>query len=127
MTDAAYSIAFPFGFAADGTTAEVGRADHVTDLLEQLLFTRQGERLLRPAMGCGLPDLLFAPASPETAEAARMTIQVAVLEHLAREIELTGLDVRPEGSSLRIDIAYRIRATGDAGHARFDAETGADG
>lgn len=124
MTDSAYSIAFPYAFAADGLTARVDRAAHVTDLLEQLLFTRQGERLLRPTLGCGLPDLLFGPASPETAEAARMTIQVAVQEYLSREIELTALDVQAVDAALIIDIAYMIRATGEDGTASFRAEIG---
>jgi Bacteriophage baseplate protein W len=124
MTDSGYSISFPYGFGADGLAARVDRTTHIGDLLEQLLFTRQGERLVRPTLGCGLPDLLFGPASPETAEAARLTIQVAVQEFLSREIELTALDVRAEESALIIDISYVVRATGEDGTASFRAETG---
>ena len=35
---------FPYRFGADGLTARTTRIDHVRDLLEQLLFTRPGER-----------------------------------------------------------------------------------
>ncbi|MEM9779131.1 MAG: GPW/gp25 family protein [Pseudomonadota bacterium] len=121
MTQTIYTD-FPYRFAADGVTARTSRADHIRDLIEQLLFTRQGERLTRPTFGCGLQDLLFGPLNDEVAAAARMTIEVAVQEHLSRQITLTGLDVRAEASALRIDLAYRLVGTGEEAQATIMAE-----
>ena len=45
--------------------------EHVRDLIEQLLFTSPGERVMRPDFGCGLLDLVFAPNSPELASTPR--------------------------------------------------------
>lgn len=120
----AYPIDYPFRFGGDGMTARAARADHIRDLIEQLLFTRKGERLARPTLGCGLPDLLFGPLGPETAAAARMTIQLALQEFLSREIEVTALEVRAVDAALLIDIAYRIIATGDEGALSLTAEAG---
>ncbi|MFC6638166.1 hypothetical protein ACFQDR_13300 [Sulfitobacter sediminilitoris] len=33
---------FPYRFAGDGITVRTGYEDHIRDLIEQLLFTRQG-------------------------------------------------------------------------------------
>lgn len=124
--NATYAMDYPYHFGADGMTARTDRADHVRDLIEQLLFTRQGERLTRPSLGCGLPDLLFGPLGPETVTAAQLTVQVALQEHLSRQIELVALDVRAEESALLIDISYRILATGEEAELslRADAEAG---
>jgi phage baseplate assembly protein W len=113
---------FPYRFGTDGLTARTTRADHVRDLLEQLLFTRPGERLTRPQFGCGLQDLLFGPLSPEIVAAARMSIDLAVQQHMAREVTDVGVAVRMEGSALLIDIAYRLIATGHEGVASLRAE-----
>lgn len=123
MTDLdTYATDYPFHFGADGLTARTSRTDHIRDLIEQLLFTRQGERLTRPTLGCGLPDLLFAPLGDATVTAAQMTIRVAIQQFLSAQIELVALDVRAEDSALLIDIAYRILATGDEASLSLKAE-----
>lgn len=116
-----YTMDFPYRFAGDGMTARTGYEDHIRDLIEQLLFTRQGERLVRPALGCGLSDLLFGPLSDDVAAAARSTIQVAFQEFLAAQIELRTLDVRAEDSALLIDIGYSIVRTGEEGRMSLTA------
>lgn len=118
----AYAMDYPYNFAADGMTARTGRADHMRDLIEQLLFTRQGERLGRPTLGCGLPDLLFGTLNDDVATAARMTIQVALQEFLSRQIEVIALAVHIDGSALLIDLTYRILNTGDEARMKLRAE-----
>lgn len=122
MTHVPAYVDFPYRFAADGMTARTTRADHIRDLIEQLLFTRPGERLMRPTFGCGLANMLFAPLGPEQAAAARMAIQLALQEHMSREIELVSLDVKAEESTLLVDIAYRLRSTGEGATAHLVAE-----
>lgn len=113
---------YPYRFGADGLTARTTRADHVRDLLEQLLFTRPGERLTRPQLGVGLSDLLFGPLSDDVAAAARMVVQLAIQQHLSREIAESTVVVRAEQSALLIDIAYRLVATGEPGEANLRLE-----
>jgi len=113
---------FPYRFGSDGITARAGRATYVRNLLEQLLFTRPGERLTRPELGAGIADLLFGPLSDEIAATARMLVEVAIQQHLSREIADAAVRVRVDGSALLIDIAYRIVATGEPGEASLRAE-----
>ena len=39
---------FPYRFDGRGRTAATGRDDHIRDLIEQVLFTAPGERVMRP-------------------------------------------------------------------------------
>lgn len=105
-------IAFPYHLNETGETALAGSDEHIRQMLEQLLFTRPGERVCRPDFGCGLFDLVFGPNSPELAAALRVTIGAAVQRWLGDVIELTGLDVRSEDSTLAVDVHYTVRATG---------------
>ena len=113
---------FPYRFGADGLTARTTRVDHVRDLLEQLLFTRPGERLTRPELGVGIADLLFGPANEQVAAAAQTLIELAISQHLSREIAQSKVAVRADGSALLIDVAYRLVATGEAGEANLRVE-----
>ncbi len=50
---------FPYRISATGRSATTGDADHVRDLIEQVLFTAPGERVMRPDFGSGLLALVF--------------------------------------------------------------------
>ena len=113
---------FPYHFGTDGLTARTIRADYVRDLLEQLLFTRPGERLTRPELGAGIADLLFGPLSDEIAATTQMLVELAIQQHLSREIAEARVRVRIDGSALLIDVTYRIVATGEPGEANLRAE-----
>lgn len=113
---------FPYHFGTDGLTARTNRADYIRDLLEQLLFTRPGERLTRPELGAGIADLLFGPLSDEIAATTQMLVELAIQQHLSREIAEARVRVRIDGSALLIDVTYRIVATGEPGEANLRAE-----
>ena len=53
----------PYHFDGRGRTAATGGADHIRDLIEQVLFTSPGERVMRPDFGAGLLALVFEPNS----------------------------------------------------------------
>lgn len=113
---------FPYRFGSDGLTARTTPNDHIRDLLEQLLFTRQGERLTRPQLGVGLADLLFGPLSETVATTAQMLIEVAIQQYLANEISEAVVAVRSDGSALLIDVTYRLIPSGIPGAASLRAE-----
>jgi len=113
---------YPFHFGSDGLTARTTRADHVRDLLEQLLFTRPGERLTRPQLGVGLPDLLFGPLNEDVAAAAQTLVELAIHQYLSREIAESTVAARVEGSALLVDVAYRLVATGEPGETTLRLE-----
>lgn len=106
-------IDFPFHFDHHGRTATTGLEDHVRDLIEQLLFTSPGERVNRPDFGSGALQLVFAPNSPELAAALQFAIQAALQRWLGDVIDVQALDVTSVDATLRIDLTYGIRRTGE--------------
>jgi uncharacterized protein len=116
-------IDFPFHFDSRGETARTGYADHVRDMIEQLLFTDPGERVNRPDFGCGLRQLVFAPNSPELAATVRFSAQASLTQWLGDVIEVGALDVASDDATLTVSITYAIRATGAVETATFTRGT----
>lgn len=116
------NIDFPFRFDRRGATATTGYADHVRDMLEQLLFTAPGERINRPDFGCGLMQLVFAPNSPELAAAVQATIQGAIAQWLGDVVDVRTLEVAARDATLRVELDYVLRATGEAQRETFTRE-----
>lgn len=106
-------IDFPFHIGERGRIADTGNADHVRDLIEQLLFTTPGERVMRPDFGVGLLDLVFEPNSPELAAALQVSAEAALTRWLGDLIKVDTLVVTAEDATLRIEIAYVLLATGE--------------
>jgi phage baseplate assembly protein W len=113
------NLDFPLHFNNRGRTNTTTDAEHIGQMIEQLLFTNPGERVNRPDFGSGLAQLVFAPNSPELAATVQFTMQAAVQRYLADLIELQSLEVTSEESTLRIDLSYVIRLTGQPANARF--------
>ena len=106
---------FPFHVDGAGRTAvlaedEAGRHAHLRDLIEQVLFTRPGERVNRPEFGSGLLQLVFAPASAELAASLQFTVQAALQQYLADSVEIDEVAVASEDSTLRVRVRYRLRS-----------------
>lgn len=112
-------IDFPLHFDARGRTATAGLDEHVRDMIEQLIFTNHGERVNRPDFGSGALQLVFAPNSPELAATVQFTLQAALLAWLGDVIDVSELAVTADDARLTIDLAYRIKATGESRTARF--------
>ncbi|ELS51361.1 GPW/gp25 family protein [Streptomyces sp. ISL-22] len=105
-------IAFPFRADRRGRTAHATHGEHVHDLIEQLLFTSPGERVMRPDFGCGLLDLVFAPTSPELISTLELSVQASLQRWLGDLIEVEALDVVSEDHVVRVYLSYVIRADG---------------
>jgi phage baseplate assembly protein W len=105
-------IAFPYQLDSRGTTATAASADdHIAQLLEQLLFTRPGERVNRPGFGCGLLDLVFSPTSPEVAAALSITVSGAVQQWLGDVVQIQSVDVTSAPGQLQVLLTYLVVAT----------------
>lgn len=111
-TPARIDIAFPFAIDGRGRTADTDYATHVRDMIELLLFTAPGERVMRPDFGCGLLALTFEPNSPELAATLQISIQAQLQRWLGDVITSVALDVTSEDDVLRITVSYLVRGTG---------------
>ncbi|WP_327417822.1 GPW/gp25 family protein [Streptomyces sp. NBC_01233] len=117
------NIDFPYRIDARGRTAAVGHAEHVRNMVEQVLFTSPGERVHRPDFGCGLLDLVFGPAGREVAATVEMTAQAALQRWLGDLLTVETLEVAVEESALNVFVAYRLLATGERQSIRIDGGT----
>jgi phage baseplate assembly protein W len=84
-------------------------------MIEQLIFTRPGERVNRPDFGSGLMHMVFSPNTPELAAALQFTLQAALDRWLGDVIDIERLEVMSEDAVLSVDIGYKIRRTGATG------------
>jgi phage baseplate assembly protein W len=105
------NIAYPYRFDGAGRTAQAADADHIRDLIEQVLFTSPGERVNRPTFGTGLRQLVFAPNSPELATASQFLVQAALQQFLGDLIQVETVRVESSDASLMVTVQYVVRRT----------------
>jgi phage baseplate assembly protein W len=117
------NIDFPFHFDSRGRTASTDDADHIRDMIEQLLFTNPGERVNRPDFGSGLLQMVFAPNSPELASALQFTTQAALQRYLGDVIDLRELQVTADDAKLNVTVRYALRRTGNETTETFERST----
>jgi phage baseplate assembly protein W len=104
-------VDYPLKFDHRGRTADTSYAEHIRDLIEQVLFTSPGERVNRPDFGSGILQLLFAPNSEPLAAATQHTVQTALQQWLGELIQVEAVEVISEDSTLRVTVQYTIRRT----------------
>jgi phage baseplate assembly protein W len=105
------NIAYPIRFNKGGRTAQSSDSQHISEMIEQLLFTNPGERVNRPDFGSGLMQLVFAPNSVELAAALQFSMQAALQRWLGDLIQVQALSVTSQDSQLNIEIDYVVRST----------------
>ena len=110
---------FPFRFDGSGRTALTDEDGHVRDMIEQVLFTTPGERVNRPTFGSGVLQLVFAPNGDALAAAMGVTVTAALQAWLGDLIEVHDVQVQTEDATLRLDVRYALRRTGEVRSARF--------
>lgn len=102
-------INYPFHFDGRGRTAQSNEADYIRELIEQILLTAPGERVMRPTFGSGVRQLLFGAASPEVATATQYLVQSSLQQWLADLVTVEAVDVQAQDGSLIITVQYVIR------------------
>lgn len=102
---------FPYQFDGRGRTREDDEAAWIRGLIEQVVFTAPGERVMRPDFGSGLRELVFAPNSPELAATTQFLVQGALQQWLAELITVEAVEVEAVDARLSVTVQYRIRRT----------------
>jgi hypothetical protein len=117
-------IDYPFNFDGSGRTTQTDDSGYIRDLIEQVLLTAPGERVMRPAFGSGVMQLVFAAASPEVAATTQFLIQGALQQWLSDVITVDAVDVQVQDSALLITVQYIERRTQTRGVAQISAPGG---
>jgi phage baseplate assembly protein W len=103
---------FPYHIDRRGRTAVTDDADHVRDLIEQVLFTSPGERVMRPDFGSGLLAMVFEPNSTALAATTQMLIQGALQQYLGELIAVQTVEVDAVDSTFRVNVRYALLRDG---------------
>jgi phage baseplate assembly protein W len=112
-------VDFPYHVDGRGRTAATGRDDHLRDLIEQVLFTTPGERVMRPDFGSGLLGLVFEPGGAELVAATQHLVQGALQRELGNLIAVEGLEVTQDEGTLTISVSYVALRTQEHASATF--------
>jgi phage baseplate assembly protein W len=98
---------FPLMPDRDGRIEYLAGAEKVQQALRILLDTDPGERVMRPAFGCGLRRYLMQPNSAATRALIRQDVQRAIAQW-ERRIDVQSIDVLPaENEPTRVDISIQ--------------------
>jgi hypothetical protein len=111
---------FPFSIDARGRSATTDPGDHVRDLIHQVLFTTPGERVNRLEFGCGVKQLVFAPASDALAASTEQLIHGSLIRWLDTVISVEGVTVTVNEATLEVRVAYRRRDTDERRQEVFE-------
>ncbi len=106
------TLDFPYHFDGRGRTATTGSSDHIRDLIEQVLFTAPGERVMRPDFGAGLLTLVFEPNSSTLAATTKFLVQSALQQHLSHLIAVSDVEVVNIDATLQVTIRYVVLPEG---------------
>ncbi|MEM9302725.1 MAG: GPW/gp25 family protein [Pseudomonadota bacterium] len=99
-------FSFPYSLSPAGTTATVDRDGQIRDMVEQVLFTRRGERVNRPDFGTELSSMLFSENAPEIAAAVQHMVQAALQQWLSEAIQVRSVRAEAIDSLLRVSVVY---------------------
>jgi Phage baseplate assembly protein W len=110
---------FPFGIDGQGRTAGASEADHIKQLVRQVLFTALGERVNRPTFGSGINQLVFIPNSSVLASSTQYLVQGALQQWLGSLIHVESVKVKNEESTLHVVVQYIVRRTQQRELAEF--------
>jgi phage baseplate assembly protein W len=114
---------FPYHVDGRGRTATTSADDHLRDLIEQVLFTAPGERVMRPEFGSGLLGLVFEPGGPELVATTQHLVQGSLQQELGSLIAVDSVEVSQDEGTLTVSVAYAVLQTQERTTATFTRST----
>ena len=111
---------FPLILDGRGLVGEADEQSHITQLIEQVLFTNPGERVNRPEFGCGLLRAVFDPGSEEDLLAWQFLVQQALQRWLGDRIQIQSVLLEQRDTMLYVQIEYSELFSQKARSASFE-------
>jgi phage baseplate assembly protein W len=112
-------VAYPLRIV-NGTVVTSQSPQHVREMIEQVLFTMPGERVMYPEFGVGLERLLFDSTASDIMAATQALISEALQQWLGDVIVVLGVAVVAVDSTVRISVAYELLATHETRRVVFE-------
>jgi hypothetical protein len=113
------NVDYPYHVDGRGRTADTSADDHLRDLIEQVLFTAPGERVMRPDFGSGLLALVFEPGGPELVATTQHLVQGALQQELGSLIAVNAVQVTQDEGTLTVSVSYVVLQTQQPSQASF--------
>lgn len=105
---------YAFPFRVDPTsrqTSVTSYTAHINQLIRQVLLTAPGERVNLPQFGCGLGQLVFAPASDALLATLQIRIRASLQQWLGTLIEVADVVLTAGGElgpgTVEVTVTYR--------------------
>ena len=108
-------LSFPMKVTPGGTLALVSDDEELRQAIRLVLGTAYGERPMRPEFGCGIHNLVFAPANATTAGQAAYEVRRS-LERWEPRVDVDDVDVTfdpSDTSRMFVSITYKVKGTND--------------
>jgi phage baseplate assembly protein W len=102
-----FHLAFPLALDGRGQTGLADEERYLKGLIEQVLFTRPGERVNRPDYGSGVDSLVFAPAGDELAQATQALVHAALQRFLGDLLRVEEVSVVAAESTIEVTVVYQ--------------------
>jgi uncharacterized protein len=113
------TLDYPYHFDSRGRSATTDERDHIRDLVEQVLLTSPGERVMRPDFGAGLLALVFEPNSSTVAATTQFLVQSGLQRHLSGLIAVDSVSVENIDAALQVTVRYTVLADASIQQAVF--------
>ncbi len=107
--------AYPVHTDRSGGMALVSGDQELAESIRLIIGTALGERPMRPEFGCGIHDLIFAPADSTTAGRAAYEVRRS-LRRWEPRIEVEDIDVRFDEQNpalMYIGVTYKVKGAND--------------
>jgi uncharacterized protein len=106
---------FPPKIGSQGGLALTNDRNEIEQAMGIIIMTVPGQRVMRPAFGCRIHELLFAPNNQTTAAQAARFVKDALLMWEPRvTIRDVQTHIDPDmANRLLIEVKYSIKSTGD--------------
>ena len=108
-------LSFPLKLTPAGSIGLVSHDEELRQAIRLVLGTAYGERPMRPEYGCGIHELVFAPANATTAGEAAYEVRRS-LERWEPRVDVDDVDVRfddNDPSRMFVSITYRVKGAND--------------
>ncbi len=104
---------FPVKLNRNGGVASSAFEENVEQSIQIIIGTAPGERQMRPAFGCKIHDLLFAPANVTTCTMASLYVKESLVLHEPRikHVEVHAELVPTAPNRLNLHVSYTVRAS----------------
>jgi uncharacterized protein len=94
-----------------GTVATARRIDHIRQMIEQVLFTMPGERVMYPEFGTGLSRVLFETTGTEIVTATQALVASDLHRWLGDLISIQSVTIVVRESRMEVTVAFEMLET----------------